>query len=126
VTPPGALVKTLEGRKLRRGSADYAFGLNTHVAARIRCWNKALEARPEISTRNPLGPRVGASAAAVHSWAAAVTEQTPGGPLRDDESRRAGSEGKPLESRWNPMGVTGMKQGRASGRGVNRREGEKP
>jgi hypothetical protein len=36
-----------------------------------------------------------------------------------------GCEGKSLESK-NPMGVSGMKQGRALGRGASRREGEKP
>jgi hypothetical protein len=41
------------------------------------------------------------------------------------EAAGLGCEGKSLESE-NPMGVTGMKQGRALGRGASRRKGEKP
>jgi hypothetical protein len=43
-----------------------------------------------------------------------------------DELADPGSGGNPLESPKNPKGVTGMKYGRAFGRGVIRREGVKP
>jgi hypothetical protein len=75
VTPPGVSVETLEGRKLRRGSAVCAYRGQTRAAARIHCWSKALEARPEISTRNPFRTACRSLAAVVHSCVAAATEK---------------------------------------------------
>jgi hypothetical protein len=52
-------------------------------------------------------------------------EERQEGNLAGDEPERPDSEGNPLKS-GNPMGVTGMKQGRAFKRGESRREGAKP
>jgi len=118
----GAMGNTLERRrKLRRGSA-VCIGCNNPAAVRIHCWSKALKARKARdagSNDGVCGDR--APGCGVYS---AMCGKTPGGQFSGDEPEDLAVRENPW--RANPMGVTGMKQGRTSERGVNRREGEKP
>jgi len=117
-------------KKLRRGSAACS-QRNSWTAVRIHCRSKTLKAiKGRGSTTHFRGVR---SSVPCPSNVVCCLRRSSLRRLRRERQegiprRRAwepDSEGKPLESE-NPMGVTGTKQGRTSGRGESRREGEKP